>query len=126
MVNLAGSRCFARFRKNILILTKPRANAQRVIKSVVMPTLELFRLLGYYTLRHDVIRTNELGDSKRSTAITLRVRIALIMVRSFLLSLALSNCQFRSCSSSTNKIKQLMIFILTVLRRAREKSLEPT
>ena len=38
MVNLAGSRCFARFRKNILILTKPRANAQRVVKSVVIPT----------------------------------------------------------------------------------------
>jgi hypothetical protein len=39
MVNLAGSRCFARFRKNILILTKPRANAQRVVKSVVIPRL---------------------------------------------------------------------------------------
>ena len=38
--------------------------------------LELFGLLGYYTLRHDVMRTNELGDSKRSAAITLRVRIA--------------------------------------------------
>ena len=38
MVNLAGSRCFARFRKNILILTKPRANAQRVVKSVVIPS----------------------------------------------------------------------------------------
>ena len=41
MVNLAGSRCFARFRKNILILTKPRANAQRVVKSVVIPTGEV-------------------------------------------------------------------------------------
>ena len=38
MVNLAGARCFARFRKNILILTKLRANAQRVVKSVVIPT----------------------------------------------------------------------------------------
>ena len=37
MVNLAGSRCFAKFRKNILILTKLRANAQRVVKSVVIP-----------------------------------------------------------------------------------------
>ena len=25
--------------------------------------LELFGLLGYYTLRHDVMRTNELGDA---------------------------------------------------------------
>ena len=40
MVNLAGSRCFARFRKNILILTKPRANAQRVVKSVVIPKFQ--------------------------------------------------------------------------------------
>ena len=45
MTNLAGSRCFARIRKNILILTKPRANAQRVVKSVVIPTPQLDRVL---------------------------------------------------------------------------------
>ena len=33
--------------------------------------------------------TNELGEGKRSAAITLRVRIALIMVDRFLLSLAI-------------------------------------
>ena len=37
MVNLAGSRCFAKFRKTILTLTKARTSAQSVVKSVVIP-----------------------------------------------------------------------------------------
>ena len=37
MVDVASLICFTRLCKNILILTKPRANAQRVVKSVVIP-----------------------------------------------------------------------------------------
>ena len=37
MANLAGSRCFAKFRKNILTLTQARTSAQSVVKSVVIP-----------------------------------------------------------------------------------------
>ena len=40
MVNLAGSRCFAKFRKNILTLTKARTSAQSVVKSVVIPNAD--------------------------------------------------------------------------------------
>ena len=40
MVNLAGSRCFAKFRKNILTLTKARTSAQSVVKGVVIPNMQ--------------------------------------------------------------------------------------
>ena len=44
MVNLAGSRCFAKFRKNILTLTKARTSAQSVVKSVVIHIFNFNRL----------------------------------------------------------------------------------
>ena len=37
MVDLASLMCFTKLCKNILTLTKPRANAQLVVKSVVIP-----------------------------------------------------------------------------------------
>ena len=38
MVDVASLICFTKLCTNILILTKPRANAQRVVKSVVIPS----------------------------------------------------------------------------------------
>ena len=38
MVDVASLICFTKLCKNIIILTKPRANAQRVVKSVVIPS----------------------------------------------------------------------------------------
>ena len=40
MVNLAGSRCFAKFRKHILTLTKARTRAQSVVKNVIIPNAD--------------------------------------------------------------------------------------
>ena len=37
MVDLASSKCFTKLCQNILTLTEPRANAQLVVKSVVIP-----------------------------------------------------------------------------------------
>ena len=39
MVDLASSKCFTKLCKNILTLTEPRANAQLVVKGVVIPTV---------------------------------------------------------------------------------------
>ena len=41
MVDVASLICFTKLCKNILILTKPRANAQRVVKSVVIPNVQV-------------------------------------------------------------------------------------
>ena len=42
MVDVASLMCFTKLCKNILILTKLHANAQRVVKGVVIPNCEVF------------------------------------------------------------------------------------
>ena len=68
MVNLAGARCFARSHKNILILTKLRANAQRVVKSVVIPSGDgcfLFFVVLARRSHHGKNMQVRRGDSRR-------------------------------------------------------------
>ena len=40
MVDLASSKCFTKLCKNISTLTEPRANAQLVVKSAVIPSAQ--------------------------------------------------------------------------------------
>ena len=41
LVDLASSKCFTKLCKNMLTLTEPRANAQLIVKSVVMPNWQV-------------------------------------------------------------------------------------